>query len=327
MVLGHIHFNIEYFDKIVYAFHMPLFFIISGMLYKQPDSLKDYIKRRTKSLLLPYFVFGMFYLIIDVLREGTTVALKDIISLLLYPTYELPIESALWFLPALYISLIIYCVIDRIIRNGFIKCATIVLLTFLGCYWNKIGIPISPWAFSSAISSLLFVHLGVKYRECRYVQKGITGKTNFYFTTIFMMLVFISILAAFSNPQLNMRLGDWGIAPVTYFNATILSFAIIEVAHIIYKQWKPNAFPYLRFVGKYSIAFLCVNHLPIMIVRKLFEEPYDDRDERDLSLPSLRSVADELPICLTPESCPCALPTMIPRSTTSSLMSKRIRHW
>lgn len=26
----------------------------------------------------------------------------------------------------------------------------------------------------------------------------------------------------------------------------------------------------------------------------LFQEPYDDRDERDLSLPSLRSVADEL---------------------------------
>jgi fucose 4-O-acetylase-like acetyltransferase len=46
----------------LYWFHMPLFFIISGYLYKNLHNMQDlkkWINKRTKQLLIPYFIFGL----------------------------------------------------------------------------------------------------------------------------------------------------------------------------------------------------------------------------------------------------------------------------
>lgn len=57
MVLGHIHFDVYYFDRMVYAFHMPLFFIVSGILYRRPESILGYIGKKAKTLMIPYAIF------------------------------------------------------------------------------------------------------------------------------------------------------------------------------------------------------------------------------------------------------------------------------
>lgn len=55
VVLGHVSL-IEPLNTVIYAFHMPLFFFISGFLFF--SSRKEHFAvRRVKSLLTPYFVF------------------------------------------------------------------------------------------------------------------------------------------------------------------------------------------------------------------------------------------------------------------------------
>lgn len=43
----------------VYAFHIPLFFFISGAVFQKDKykSFKDFAKRRIKTLVIPYFIF------------------------------------------------------------------------------------------------------------------------------------------------------------------------------------------------------------------------------------------------------------------------------
>ena len=83
VVLGHItrmytgksvlipKYNSYIFEKltsIIYSFHMPLFMILSGAvyyfcifdLYKYKNK-SDFIKNKFKRILIPYFVFGFFY--------------------------------------------------------------------------------------------------------------------------------------------------------------------------------------------------------------------------------------------------------------------------
>ena len=47
----------------LYAFHMPLFFFISGWLYEGKNNFEDgfpkFVLKRTRRLLIPYFVFLM----------------------------------------------------------------------------------------------------------------------------------------------------------------------------------------------------------------------------------------------------------------------------
>ena len=85
MVMGHLHFSEDVFDKYIYAFHMPLFFIVSGILFNQDKTLKNTIISRAKALFVPY-------------------------------------ESALWFLPAMFITSVAYTelrkVMDTVLPHG-----------------------------------------------------------------------------------------------------------------------------------------------------------------------------------------------------------------
>ena len=66
MVMGHIGFGAT-FDKFIHAFHMPMFFFVSGFLYKRTDSkIYDVLIRKAKSLIVPYFVleyFSVYYIV------------------------------------------------------------------------------------------------------------------------------------------------------------------------------------------------------------------------------------------------------------------------
>ena len=58
MVMGHIGFGGK-FDKFIHAFHMPMFFFISGFFYKEKCiDIKKYAVDKAKKLLTQYFVFG-----------------------------------------------------------------------------------------------------------------------------------------------------------------------------------------------------------------------------------------------------------------------------
>ena len=54
MIMGHIGFG-KAFDTWIHSFHMPIFFVISGFLWKKRNiSFKDFFKRKASSLLIPY---------------------------------------------------------------------------------------------------------------------------------------------------------------------------------------------------------------------------------------------------------------------------------
>ena len=55
VIIGHVSINANIND-FIYSFHMPLFFIISGFLYKPK---KNFVKNKVRSILIPYFVFSI----------------------------------------------------------------------------------------------------------------------------------------------------------------------------------------------------------------------------------------------------------------------------
>ena len=56
VVSGHLEFSlIPMFPP--YSFQIVLFFFIAGMLFNEKYSFAEYINKRIKSLLIPYFVY------------------------------------------------------------------------------------------------------------------------------------------------------------------------------------------------------------------------------------------------------------------------------
>lgn len=100
----------------IYSFHMPLFFLISGVLHykKYSDTvnynLSDVAISKAKSLLYPYAVFSLLYIIIFSLYKGFSVEL-------FISTITLDGKSAFWFLPGLFIAEIVFFAVKKILKK------------------------------------------------------------------------------------------------------------------------------------------------------------------------------------------------------------------
>lgn len=109
VIIGHIPHIGEPVRQYIVSFHMPLFFIISGILifhtWKAEENTAAFVRRKARSLLLPYAFFSVIYLLIELCRiwiKGTdewgnlfrqffqSVCLQGI--------------SVLWFFPALFLA-------------------------------------------------------------------------------------------------------------------------------------------------------------------------------------------------------------------------------
>ena len=115
MIMGHVGFG-SIFDKWIHGFHMPMFFIVSGYFYKA-RSFGDLLKRRAKTLLIPYIAFGIICCIIP------TALMKSLDEntfriLFFENTDGIPIAGALWFLTAMFFTDIIYSILDKMMLGS-----------------------------------------------------------------------------------------------------------------------------------------------------------------------------------------------------------------
>ena len=98
----------------VYGFHMPLFFMLSGSVFalRPVGRLDDVFKSKVKRLIIPYFVYGWLFMI-PIKRLGgfyTNSTMKQALSGFLSGQDS----GHLWFLPALFWSIIMFTVLLKV---------------------------------------------------------------------------------------------------------------------------------------------------------------------------------------------------------------------
>lgn len=158
VVFGHTTQN-ELILNFIYAFHMPLFFIISGMfLHNKPL----FIRKQAKSLLIPYLSFGIltylyWWLVESRFRELPTgeTFLSQFINLF-FPTSMQHCNVVLWFLPCLFIA----CVAGNYFNNKVTsKGLQIFLIAALICCVGYLGSGY-PFYIGQASQALPYVLVG-----------------------------------------------------------------------------------------------------------------------------------------------------------------------
>ena len=98
--------TVLFFGQLIYSFHMPLFFFLSGMFFKPDVRFLDLVKRRFDSLLKPYLftIFLIYFVAVFYDKNlGLSTAVVRIIKALYGNSYYLELYwSQIWFLPALF---------------------------------------------------------------------------------------------------------------------------------------------------------------------------------------------------------------------------------
>lgn len=89
----------------IFLFHMPFFFMISGLLYRQKGLMNE-LKGSVFSLVLPYLIYNLLYM--SPLPFGGARDIKTVVNVLLGNQEQLCyVMVPLWFLVALYVMRII----------------------------------------------------------------------------------------------------------------------------------------------------------------------------------------------------------------------------
>ncbi|MBB1477107.1 acyltransferase family protein [Shewanella sp. SG41-3] len=168
----------ELSDSIVYSFHMPLFFFLSGLFFYQTLSNKgpkQLIFSKIDTLFYPYVVWSIFQGSIEAILSNYTngnVTFSDVLSLLWAP------RAQFWFLYDLFFCFVFFSVI----LNAQTKIRTIISFLFLiTFYYILLNV--------SNDNTLLLVY-------CIFFLFGVIY--NFYFNKGYMesklLLLIVSIL-------------------------------------------------------------------------------------------------------------------------------------
>lgn len=224
-------------DRWIYAFHMPLFFLISGFLLSDRNlSLKfvDFCKKTLRSLLVPYLIFCaigyVFWFCIgrnfgdDSGVDGQW--FDPLVGMLLGTASHERFQVApivLWFLPCLFLAqLIAYGVCRLANLTSWRKVAASILISAIGFV-----LPIAlvlPFELEEALVAQLFVVCGITIR-----RGGIVDRVSRPVVVGLVLLVVGSVLA-FVNGKVDMRISDYGNPVLFVVNALSISIGIALVA-------------------------------------------------------------------------------------------------
>ena len=113
---------LKYLCTFIYIFHMPLYFSISGFLYKNVELSKETFfnmcKKKTIRLLVPFILVGLFWL----LPVKYSIKYPNYISnSLAYNIINNLIlgkdNGHLWFLPALFLIFVLYYFLSNFVKK------------------------------------------------------------------------------------------------------------------------------------------------------------------------------------------------------------------
>ncbi len=106
VVMGHNDFAVisPFAYKVIYSFHMPLFFFLSGYFLNTAVGFWNFLKKRFNSLLKPYFftIFLIYFISISFGKVGFQNAITRIVKSL-YGAGAYLDWVPLWFLPHLFV--------------------------------------------------------------------------------------------------------------------------------------------------------------------------------------------------------------------------------
>lgn len=167
------HANVPYGNWIL-AFHMPLFFVLSGYLEavrEKQESFGDYVRPKLQRLVVPYFLFEAVNLAVwMVLVAGDSTALdfgKVTASILLCTNrYYVGLYGRLWFWPCLFVCEVYFYGIRKIThgRKPLLWLSAAVMLGLSWCTVRFLSVRL-PFAADSACMAAVFFITGYNLKD------------------------------------------------------------------------------------------------------------------------------------------------------------------
>lgn len=260
---------------IIYSFHMPLFFFLSGMVFKSgknkpylPFLIKDF-----KRIMIPYFIYAFFFFILWLpLTHPERMTIEGISKQVFGIFYGsgndgyLAFNVVLWFLPCLFLTKQLFWFVSKLLPKQIFL--TLICFSIIGYLFSIFFPDVNfPLGFETALTSIVFFGFG-------YLWKFLPEKVNqtvrkfawpIFISGILITVVFTLINYHLYGHQIDLRLNHLNNYFLFYAGAFSGILGVIAISMIINKN------KVLEYLGqKTMVLFVWHSFVFIYISRILF---------------------------------------------------------
>lgn len=283
VVFAHVYHN----SGLIYLFHMPLFFILSGaaMTYSKSGSG---LKKKTKTLLIPYFLFSLLCFVYWALIEskfrplpgditifgerfGQSLKLQQFVNIFT----SINCKSAfiynivLWFLPCLFMAELLYSKIKSTKAEWGID----VLCIIIG-YVTVSSSNGWPWCLGEAVIAVPLLSIGNRFYQP--LMKVFKKKTMYAVGIGVVCLLAFILMFVLQEPRTDMA---HNIIPKEFYLMAILGSLCVVILSFGIDKFAIMGGQYFAYLGRNSLIVMCV-HEPLkriflMVLSKVVSMPID----------------------------------------------------
>lgn len=240
-------------SAIIYQFHMPLFFLISGYLYSKKAGIKEFTVRKIRSLYCPFVFWNLTVMFLKTLNyqingmPAAAYAGKTFIKTILLLDKDNQFLGATWFLGALFYMSLLYKVWDTFCKQWRYKQYFILaVFTIQAMFGFRITLP---YFLSRTLILGMFYALGYSVREHEEQFKKLDSSV----TAVICMALFL--LIGF-NSYVNMGHNEYSSPMLFVAGACMASYYVVwasrRIENITADKWLFIS-KELMYLGKHSL--------------------------------------------------------------------------
>lgn len=269
VIIGHTFIS-GFFHDLIYTFHMPAFFIISGVLMNYSSSLKKPLRSvifsKIYTLIIPYLFFEIIGIVYHFIANGTLQNpigyIYDIITMHCYNIVD-------WFLPTLFFAELLFIFLRKI-SNNYILISFGILAILLSGILNFI-------IFNRILLAFAFICFG-------YYSHKVFAWNN---QIVFVLSIAVTIIVTLINGSSDINSWNYKYYPIFLIGAITGTYFIIQLCK--YFNFR------LQYFGKNSLVIMGT-HLPLLWgVEKILFHNVNDLLAHQLALSGIIVIILEFP--------------------------------
>jgi acyltransferase len=270
MYLGNPASALQY--KFIYSFHMPLFFVLSGVIAKdwgKDMGLLTFVKSRLASRVVPLLAFNLALCLISLavtpafppipLHTAADYGHAIIMTLTRLPVFDIPT----WFLMCLVSVEIIHALVFRLLRDSNLKIGAAIVVFYLAGYalnlqWNFLGGGDNYWFWNEAITMYAFYLVGVLIARHDVLGLSVSRGTLILAAIAAVAIVYFT----YDLNQGPFRMKVSAVVILAAAHGQIVWFvltALAGTAAILLLAAATPAWGWLRAMGQNALIFFCLN--------------------------------------------------------------------
>jgi fucose 4-O-acetylase-like acetyltransferase len=266
------HLDMRKLGDWIYSFHIPLFFFLSGYVFNAKYDFKTILKKKCKSILIPYFSLGILLIAfwtLDTyyLYDGGAINFPHYRDVFLNFLHSLVIQkrfTTLWYIACLFFLNIVFYGLAKVFSDSKKLFLVTVCMLLAGLRYYHLGGSFLPWNIDVILPASVFFSGGY-WLKSHYstIREHIDRNKSI---VLFAVLLVINIWFSFwgikiSGNKLDMFATSYGFPPLTIVAAFAGIFCVLIFSH--WFECKS-----IKYIGSNSMVYFAWHQTMIMPIAR-----------------------------------------------------------